>query len=85
MPTNRDLFVTLDMLRAEGLDATLRIFQGSVEVSVDGHATTFQSPDELHDAANWLAERALMRYPDSAFVKLWLVLANAAEVIGLLE
>ena len=82
MPMNRDLFVTLDRLRAEGLDARLRVFEGSVEASIDGHAASFASPDELHDAANWLAERALMRYPNSAFVKMWLVLARAAAGVA---
>lgn len=82
MPANRDLFVTFDMLRAEGLDARLRVFEGFVELSIAGEAAAFPAPDRLHEAANWLAERALMYYPNSAFVKMWLVLAESAVTLG---
>ena len=78
LPTNRDLFITLDMLRAEGLDARLRASGQTLEVRLDDHAAVFRSPTELHAAANWLAECALMHYPDSVLVKLWLFLAKAA-------
>ena len=78
LPANRDLFVTLDMLRAEGLNARLRASGGTIEVRLDDHAAVFRSPTDLHAAANWLAECALMHYPDSVLVKVWLFLAKAA-------
>lgn len=78
LPMDRDLFVTLDMLRAEGLDVRLRARGRTLEVRLDDHAAVFRSPAELHAAANWLAECALMNYPDSVLVKVWLFLAKAA-------
>ena len=78
LPMDRDLFVTLDMLRAEGLDARLRASGRTLEVCLGDHAAVFRSPAELHAAANWLAECALMNYPDSVLVKVWLFLAKVA-------
>ena len=82
MPMNRDLLVTCDMLRAEGLNASLRVSEGSVEVRLDDHAAVFQSPRDLRKAANWLAECALMHYPDSEFLKVWLFIAKVAAVMA---
>lgn len=78
MPMNRDLFLTLEMLRAEGLNASLRLRQSGVCVRLDHHVAEFQSPNELRAAANWLAECTLKHYPESEFSKLWLWLLNAA-------
>ena len=81
MPMNRDLLVTFDMLRAEGLNASLHFSEGSVEVRLDDQAAVFQSPRDLRKAANWLAECALMHYPDSEFLKVWLFVAKVAAVM----
>jgi hypothetical protein len=78
LPMNRDLFVTLEMLRAEGFDASVEFGEGIVKLRLDDHAAVFRAPERIHEAANWLAERVFIDYPESAFVKLWLCVAKAA-------
>ncbi len=74
---DRDLFTTLRMLRADGLDAGARFDNGRLEVSLGKQVVVLETPD-LRAAANWLAACAILNYPRSDFAKLWRVLARAA-------
>jgi hypothetical protein len=73
----RDLFVTLEMLRADGLDADVHMARNLLEVRLDGYRATFPA-SEAHVAADWLVKCAVTCHPESEFAKLWLMLATAA-------
>jgi len=73
----RQLFVTAEMLRADGLHAEARFAHGGIEVRLGQHCATFPvSKPKL--AADWLAECALRNHPESDFSKLWSMLADLA-------
>jgi hypothetical protein len=73
---DRDLFITVEMLRAGGLNARVRLDDGAIEVSLERHVAVFRTPD-LGVAADWLAGSALRNYPGSDFAKLRRLLASA--------
>ena len=73
----RDLFATVEMLQAEGLDARVRIGEGMLEVSLGNRIATFRTPD-FRGAANWLAGCACAYYPESCFARLRRFLARSA-------
>ena len=73
----RQLFVTVEMLRADGLSVDARFAHGGIEVRLDKHRATFPA-SKPKMAADWLAECALRNYPESDFSKLWSMLASAA-------
>ncbi len=73
----RDLFITVKMLRAGGLDARVCIGEGMFQVSLDKRVATFRSLD-YEAAANWLAACACTYHPRCDFAKLWRLLAKAA-------
>ena len=73
----RQLFVTAEMLRADGLDVDARFAHGGIEVRLGKHRATFPASKPKR-AADWLAECALRNYPESDFSKLWSLLADAA-------
>ena len=73
----RDLFATVQMLQAEGLDAHVRIGEGMFEVSLDNRVATFRTLD-FRGAANWLAGCACAYYPGSSFARLRRFLAITA-------
>lgn len=73
----RDLFATVEMLRAEGLYADVRVGEGTFQVSLDHRVATFRTLD-FRVAANWLAACACKYHPESDFAKLWRLLAKAA-------
>jgi len=73
----RNLFVTVEMLQAGGLTADARFAHGLIEVRLGKHCAMFPA-SKADKAADWLAECALMNYPESDLSKLWLMLARAA-------
>ena len=73
----RQLFVTVEMLQADGLNAHARFANGVIEARLDHHRATFPA-SKPKMAADWLAECALRNYPESAFSELWSLLAAAA-------
>lgn len=73
----RDLGTTLGMLQLGGLDASARIADGLIEVYLGEHRAVFLAADpEL--AADWLAECAVMKYPDCDLSKVWMMLVQVA-------
>lgn len=73
----RQLFVTVEMLRADGLNAEARFAHGVIEARLGKHCATFPaSKPKL--AADWLAECTVRNYPESDFSKLWFMLAELA-------
>lgn len=73
----RELSVTLEMLRLGGLAASAEITHGVIEVRLGEHRAVFLAADtEL--AADWLAECAVMNYPECDLSKVWLMLASVA-------
>lgn len=73
----RQLFVTVEMLKADGLSAEARFTHGVIEARLGKHCATFPaSKPKL--AADWLAECAVRNYPESDFSKLWFMLAELA-------
>lgn len=73
----RELSVTLAMLQQGGLGARAEITNGLIEVHLDEHRAVFLAADsEL--AADWLAECAVMHYPECDLSKVWLMLASVA-------
>ncbi len=73
----RDLSTTLEMLRLGGLNAGAQITNGLIEVRLGEHHAVFLAADaEL--AADWLAECAVMRYPECDLSKVWLMLVQVA-------
>jgi len=73
----RNLFVTVKMLQAGGLDADVSFARGLIEVRVGKHCATFSAP-QVDKAADWLVACAVMNYPESDLSKLWRMLATAA-------
>jgi len=73
----RQLFVTVEMLQADGLNAHARFTHGVIKVCMDEHRATFPA-SKPRMAADWLAECAIRNYPEAAFSKLWFMLAEAA-------
>ena len=73
----RNLFVTIKMLQAGGLDADVSFAHGLIEVQVGKHSASF-SASQVNKAADWLVACAVMNYPDSDLSKLWRMLATAA-------
>ena len=73
----RNVFVTVAMLQAGGLNAVVRSVHGLVEVRLDEHCAAFPA-SKADSAADWLAKCAVMNYPESDLSKLWLTLAKAA-------
>ena len=73
----RDLFVTAAMLQGAGLQAGIRMVEGSIEVRLEEHRAIF-SPSNADKAADWLAACAVIRYPESDLAKLWSMLATLA-------
>ena len=73
----RQLFVTVEMLKADGLSAEARFAHGVIEARLGKHFATFPaSKPKL--AADWLAECTVRNYPESDFSKLWFMLAELA-------
>lgn len=73
----RDLPTTLGMLQHGGLEASARIANGLIEVHLGEHQAVFLAADgEL--AADWLAECAVMKYPDCELSKVWMMLVQVA-------
>ncbi|HET7197605.1 MAG TPA: hypothetical protein VFI86_02995 [Burkholderiales bacterium] len=75
----RDLFATVKMLRAGGLNAGVRVGDGMIVVFLEDRVATFRTLD-FGVAANWLAECACRNHPGSDLARLWRVLARAATV-----
>jgi hypothetical protein len=73
----RNLFVTLKMLQAGGLEADVSFANGLIEVRVAKHSMKFAAA-QVDKAADWLVACAVMNYPDSDMSKLWRMLATAA-------
>ena len=73
----RNLFVTVEMLQADGLAADVRFMRGLIEVQVDKHRAMFPA-SQTDKAADWLVACAVMNYPESDLSKLWRMLATAA-------
>lgn len=73
----RNLFVTVKMLQAGGLDADVSFARGLIEVRVGKHSTSFAA-SKVDKAADWLVACAVMNYPESDLSKLWRMLATAA-------
>ena len=73
----RNVFVTVEMLRAAGLNADVRSVYGLIEVRLDEHRATFPAAN-ADKAADWLAACVVMNYPDSDLSKVWLMLAKLA-------
>ncbi len=73
----RQLFVTVAMLQADGLNAHARFAHGVIEARLGQHRATFPA-SKPGMAADWLAECAVRNYPESDFSKLWSMLAEAA-------
>ena len=73
----RNVFVTVEMLRAAGLNADVRSVYGLIEVRLDEHCATFPAAN-ADKAADWLAACVVMNYPDSDLSKVWLMLAKVA-------
>lgn len=65
------------MLQADGLDASTRVGEGVIEVSLEDHMAVFDIP-KFDRAADWLAACALLHCPKSAFSTLWRLLARCA-------
>ena len=73
----RDLFVTVEMLQRDGLNADARLARGLIEVRLDDRRAMF-CPSKAEKAADWLAASAVMTHPECEFCKLWVILAKAA-------
>jgi hypothetical protein len=73
----RQLFVTVEMLKADGIGAEARFTRGVIEARVGKHFATFPA-SKPKVAADWLAECVVRNYPDAAFSKLWFMLAELA-------
>ena len=81
----RDLYVTLAMLRREGIDANALFLPDQVVVFITdatrrriAHRAAVRGPDRQERAANWLAAIVLLHYPRSDLSKLWRVVSSAA-------
>src|ERR1700741_3765707 len=82
-PTPRNLFVTLKMLRAEGLQVSGRLGNGRLYLFIVRPdpgtrplAAVFDGED-LAAAAEWLAAAVLRHHPRSAFAQLWRAIRQA--------
>jgi len=73
----RQLFVTVAMLQADGLDAEARSVHGLIEVHLGQHHATFPAT-QAQAAADWLAQCAVIHHPEAGFSKLWFMLADLA-------
>ena len=73
----RQLFVTVEMLKADGLSAEARFTRGVIEARLGKHCATFPA-SKPRLAADWLAECTVRNYPESDFSKLWFMLAELA-------
>lgn len=84
---NRNLFVTLRMLRSVGIEADVRLAGERIHVFVR-HPEPGQLPlsaafegDELSRAADWLTACVVHHYPRSELAKVWGLIFEAVATL----